>query len=203
MADHLIYDGQHQGIGPVVRWRMEVAMWATIQSRTRRATRGFAVFFVMASVGVASGCKAEQPFPLFPSPHLHTYLSWVLAVTPAPPWHPGQSLSLKWLPIRSEMDGQPPRTVSCHFALYGPYSTSGDAQAHVTTIEIQPSTDTPPADSSPSLTLSTDPAAQAPEPLAHTLPAALALGYYAVEGSVDAGDTAGGCGGGWMVEVAA
>jgi hypothetical protein len=85
--------------------------------------------------------------------------------------------------------------MSCHFALYGPYPTVSDAAMHVTAIGDQPSPDAPLADSSPSFTLPTDPAAPAPAPLAHTLPAALVPGYYAVEGAGAAGDTLGACGG--------
>jgi hypothetical protein len=50
---------------------------------------GFALLCVMAIVAVGSGCDVPS-LPLF-GRHYHTYHGWVLLVTPAPPWHPGQS----------------------------------------------------------------------------------------------------------------
>jgi hypothetical protein len=178
---------------------MEATMWKTIQSRTRTQLAGFAALLVMALVIAAIAFAWEHVWPN----QNHSYTIYQLYVTPASPWHAGQSISLQWWPSRAEMSGAPPRSVYCHYALYGPYPTQDAAHAHL----VGPAfgSGAPLADSAPALALPADTAAPAPKPIAHALPDGLAPGYYIVAGSVDHGDTMslGDTSSSWVVEVTA
>ena len=174
-------------------------MSSSTQSRVRSQLTGFAVLLAAALVAVAIWFAVERVWPS----QTHVYTTYQLAVTPAPPWHPGQSVSLQWSPSTAQMTGPPPRSVYCHYALYGPYPTQDAAHAHL----VGPAfgSGAPLADSALPLALPADRAAPVPKPLAHTLPDTLAPGYYVVAGSVDSGDTMplGGTRVSWVVEVAA
>jgi hypothetical protein len=165
----------------------------------RTQLTGFAVLLVVIVVVVAIWFAVGRVWPS----QTHEYTTYQLAVTPAPPWHPGQSVSLQWSPSAAQMTGPPPRSVYCHYALYGPYPTRDAAYAHIADQSF--ASGVPLADSAPPLALSADAAAPVPKPLAHTLPDTLAPGYYVVAGSVDSGDTMpqGGTRVSWVVEVAA
>jgi hypothetical protein len=86
----------------------------------------------------------------------------------------------------------------CQFSLYGPYSTSAEAQANL----HQPPDGPPPAASAPPLTLSAAMGTSAPPAVAYALPATLAPGYYVAE-SFNGGESSGGAGFSWVVQVAA
>ena len=128
----------------------------------------------------------------------HEYQSYQLEVSPSAPWHPGQSLSLVWVPTEAGMGPDaPPHSVTCQFVLFGPYATQADAQA-----DHSPEEDgATQAASAPPLTLSTDLTAAPPEAVAYTLPAALTPGYYVAVGSTDLGGFASGSSS-WVVEMA-
>jgi hypothetical protein len=174
-------------------------MWATIQSRVRTQLMGFAALLSVIVIIVAIGFAWERVWPS----QAHSYTTYQLFVTPAPPWHPSQSVSLQWWPSTAESSVLLPRSVYCHFALYGPYPTQDAAHAHLVGPAFGSSA--PLADSAPPLALPAGRAAPVPKPLAHTLPDTLAPGYYVVAGSVDSGDTMplGGTRVSWVVEVAA
>jgi hypothetical protein len=172
-------------------------MWTPIRSRARTALTIVAVLLTVALFVAAILFAVQRVFPS----QTHTYQSYDLEVTPSSPWHPGQSLSLEWVPSAALMTGpeEPPRSVTCQFSLYGPFATRAAAQA-----DLGLGNGVPLAASAPPLTLSTDVAAPAPAPVAFALPNALAPGYYEVVGSaVGAGDYLGGSSGSWVAEVTA
>ena len=165
-----------------------------------RALTIFATLLTAAIIIAAILFAVQRAFPA----HMHTYQSYTLDVAPSAPWHPGQSLSLLWVPSQAQMGpGEPPRSVSCHFLLYGPYATRDAAEDYLSAL---PGDGVPLAASAPPLALSTDVAAAAPMPVTYVLPNALAPGYYVVVGFV--GDeypsgSGGGASASWAVEVAA
>jgi hypothetical protein len=121
-------------------------------------------------------------------------------VIPSAPWHPGQSLSLLWVPSVAQGGPEPPRSVTCQFSLYGPYDTY--TAAHADQSGQPPGSGVPLAAYSPPRALSTDRATSAPTPVAYVLPDALAPGYYVAFGVVGAGDSTGsGSSVAWVVEV--
>ncbi len=171
-------------------------MWSTLWSR---ALMGVAMLLTAAIVIVAIVFAVQRAFPA----HMHTYQSYTLDVAPSAPWHPGQSLSLLWVPSQAQIGpDEPPRSVTCHFWLYGPYTTQAAAQGDQTAMPGDGVTLA--ADASP-LTLSTDVATTAPMPVAYALPDTLAPGYYVAVGFAGEGDLpgSGGASVSWVVEVAA
>ncbi len=137
---------------------------------------------------------------------MHTYQSYQLEVSPALPWHLGQPLTLSWMPTSAGLSvGEPPRSVTCHFWLYGPYTTRSLAEAYQPELTSGVPDDsggtavggTMPAAGAPPLALSTDRGAAAPAPVAYALPDALAPGYYVAASFVDNAGTS------WVAEVAA
>lgn len=183
---------------------------AAIRSRARAALPGLALLLtaavVVAIVFVVQWAMPEQ---------MHTYQTYSPEVTPAPPWHPGQSLSLQWVPDEAGQTGPEdavPRAVMCTFLLFGPYATRTAAQADATAPlpAADPSSNdrytlygSAPAVSAPPLTLSTAQGTE-PAPVTYTLPTALAPGYYVAVGLADdANAGGGGASVSWVVEVAA
>jgi hypothetical protein len=117
--------------------------------------------------------------------HTNTYQVYTLVVTPASPWHPGQSLSLQWAPRTVGIDGsKPPRSVTCTFSLYDSYPTQAAAQAALGKPALE---GCPLVASAPPLTLAAAVGAPAPSPVAYALPDALVLGYYVVVSFVEPG----------------
>lgn len=175
-------------------------MWTTITSRARTTLAVLTLLLTTALVVTGILFAVQWAFPA----HMHTYQSYTLEVVPSAPWHPGQSLSLLWVP--SEAQGgpdEPPVSVTCLFSLYGPYATQADAQANAVHVAVPPGDVAMLAGSAPPLTLSTDRSALAPAPVAYVLPTALAPGYYVAIGLASEGDSAGGASVSWVVEVAA
>jgi hypothetical protein len=170
-------------------------MWTTIRSQTGRALTVLAVLLTMTLVVAAILFVVDRVSPS----QTHEYQSYQLEVSPSAPWHPGQSLSLVWVPTEAGISPDvPPHSVTCQFLLYGPYATQADAQA-----DNSPEEDgATQAASAPPLTLSTDLTAPPPSAVTYTLPAALAPGYYVVVGSTYLGGVASGSSS-WVVEVAA
>jgi hypothetical protein len=196
MVARLIYSGSYHSVGSDVRWRTEDAMWPFIPSRVRSALTAVAVILTGALVVTAMVFAVNRALPS----QIHTYQSYQLAVTPSAPWHPGQSLSLQWVPIEEEVSPDaPPTSIMCQFSLYGPYATRADAQA-----DHSPQEDgTTLADSAPPLALSTALGAPAPPPVAYVLPVAVTPGYYVAVSAADLGDIGGGGSSLWVVTVAA
>jgi hypothetical protein len=165
-------------------------MWTSIRSRLGSALTLVAVLLTMILVVTALLFVLVRTFP----PQWHSYQTYSLDVTPSGPWHPGQPLSLQWAPGGGgTVQGEPPSSVVCQFSLYGPYSTSAEAQANL----HQPPDGPTPAASAPPLTLFAAMGATAPPAVAYALPATLASGYYVAEGY------SGGGGASWVVQVAA
>ena len=175
-------------------------MWSSIRSRTRSALTVVAVLLTMALVVAAILFAVQRVFPA----QTHRFQSYdleVTDVTPAPPWHPGQSLSLQWVPTDAEIGpDEPPNSVTCTFSLYGPYPTQEAARADS---GPPPPGDVPLAASTPPLALSTAVGAPAPAPVTFALPDSLAPGYYLVVAANDLGGPGGGTTSGWVAEVAA
>lgn len=157
-----------------------------------------AVLLTLLLVGVAILVGLQRAFPA----HTHTYQSYSLEVTPTPPWHPGQTLSLVWVTSGGGQSGnEPPPSVTCTFTLYGPYATQAAAQADQNS-GLEPS-GVPLAAIAPPLVLSTNVGAPAPTPVAYALPGGLAPGYYLVIAAADLGDSVGGASSSWVAEVVA
>jgi hypothetical protein len=170
-------------------------MQTAIRSRVQSVLTVIALLLITALVIAAIVFAVQRALPA----QSHTFQLYTLEVTPSPPWHPGQSLSLLWVPSATQIGpGEPPRSVTCHFWLYGPYSTRAEAQA----VGPEPENGGTLAASAPPLSLSTDLSAPAPSPVAYALPDALAPGYYVAVGFADAG-SAGGASVSWVAEVAA
>lgn len=171
---------------------------AAIRSRVGAAFPGLALLLAVAVVVGAIVFFVQWALPA----QVHTYQTYSPDVTPAPPWHPGQSLSLQWVPGEAGQTGPEdavPRAVMCTFSLFGPYATRTAAQADAN--GPTPGGGAAPAASAPALTLSTARGTE-PAPVTYTLPTALAPGYYVAVGLADDA-TAGGGGASvaWVVEV--
>jgi hypothetical protein len=175
-------------------------MWPFILSRVRRTLMVVAVVLTVALVVAAILFARDRPRPT----HTYTYQLYTLLFTPAAPWHPGQSLRLLWVPSVQSGPDAPPRSVTCHFRLYGPYATQGDAQADLWRAATQADLSTvapqdaiPLAASAPPLVLSTA-RGPAPAPVIYVLSATVTPGYYVAVSSADwVGSTP------WITEVAA
>ena len=157
-------------------------MWTSIRSRMGSALTVLVALLTMTLVVAAILFVVQRAFPA------HGYQSYYLEVSPSAPWHPGQSLSLVWVPTGAGggvVSDAPPHSVTCQFSLYGPYATQAEAQADHSPQEDGGTL----AASAPPLALSTDLTAPPPPAVAYALPAALALGYYVAVGSTDLGDT--------------
>lgn len=170
-------------------------MWTSIRSRLGSALTVVAVLLTMILVVTALLFVLVRTFP----PQWHSYQTYGLDVTPSGPWHPGQSLSLQWAPNGGgSVQGEPPSSFTYSFSLYGPYSTSAEAQANLR----QPLYGPPPAASAPPLTLSAAMGTSAPPAVAYALPTTLAPGYYAAE-SFSGGESLGAAIFSWVVQVVA
>ena len=124
-------------------------MWTSIRSRMGSALTVVAVLLTMTLIVAAILFAVQRVFPA----QGHRFQSYDLEVTPSAPWHPGQSLSLVWVPSDASIGPDaPPDSVTCQFLLYGPYATQADAQA-----DNSPQDDgATQAASAPPLALSTD-----------------------------------------------
>jgi hypothetical protein len=92
-------------------------MQTAIRPRVRSALTVIALLLIIALVAVAIVFAVQRAWPA----QSHTFQSYTLEVTPSSPWHPGQSLSLWWVPgVERISPDEPPRSVTCHFGLYGP-----------------------------------------------------------------------------------
>lgn len=173
-------------------------MWTTIASRARTALTVFVALLTMVLIVAAILFATQWAWPA----QTHTYQSYSLEVSPPPPapWHPGQSLSLVWVPSEAGSGpGEPPASVTCQFWLYGPYATRAGAPTDQGGPMITGAT---PAASAPPLTLSTKVGTLAPGPVTYALPDTLAPGYYVVVAATQEGDP-GGTSSAWVVQVTA
>ncbi len=172
-------------------------MWTTISTRARTALTVFATLLTMVLLVAAILLATQWAWPA----QTHTYQSYSLEVTPAAPWHPGQSLSLVWIPSEEQTGPDaPPTQVTCQFWLFGPYATRAGAPTDQGAPMMSGATL---ATSATPLNLSTRVGAPAPGPVTYVLPATLAPGYYTVEASVQQGDTGGSSDTAWVAEVTA
>jgi hypothetical protein len=171
-------------------------MWSSIRSGIRSTLTVVATFVTVILIIAAILFVVQR---VSPAEQGYRYQSYELVVTPSPPWHPRQSLSLWWVPTDAGIGPDaPPHSVTCQFLFYGPYATQANAQA-----DHSPQDDGGTlAANGPPLTLSTDLTAAPPPAVAYVLPAALAPGYYVAVGSTDLGGFAS-TSSPWVVEVAA
>jgi len=171
-------------------------MWTSIRSRMGSALTVVAVLLTMTLVVAAILFAVQRVFPA----QMHRFQSYQLEVSPSAPWHPGQSLSLVWVPTDAGIGPDaPPHSLTCQFLLYGPYATQADAQADQSPQEDGGTLTA----SAPPLALSTDLTAAPPSAVAYALPASLAPGYYVAVGSAGWGDTGGGFSSVWVAQVVA
>jgi hypothetical protein len=79
-------------------------MWTSIRSRMGSALTVVAVLLTMTLVVAAILFVVQRVFPA----QGHRFQSYELEVSPAAPWHPGQSLSLVWVPTDAGIDPDTP-----------------------------------------------------------------------------------------------
>jgi hypothetical protein len=80
-------------------------MWTSIRSRMGSALTVVAVLLTMTLIVAAILFAVQRVFPA----QGQRFQSYDLEVTPSAPWHPGQSLSLVWVPSDAGIGPDAPR----------------------------------------------------------------------------------------------